>query len=141
MQAGAEKLPNLKVIYASNNKISSWADLDKVAQLTKLEELLLVGNPLYNDYKDRGALPEYRIEVQTPSEKLLVCRQSDSEPPFLPTTTKIIPAAACPSHAHQGSNTPWTTACRSSNGYHSCKSWMGRRLKGRSVTQPLQQHP
>ena len=63
MQAGVEKLPNLKVLYASNNKLSSWADVEKINQLPKLEELLLAGNPLYNDYKDRGALPEYRIEV------------------------------------------------------------------------------
>ena len=64
MQSGVEKLPNLRVLYASNNKLSSWADLDKVNQLPKLEELLLAGNPLYNDYRDRGALAEYRVEVR-----------------------------------------------------------------------------
>ena len=63
MQTGVEKLPNLRVLYASNNKISSFADLDRVGQLAKLEELLLAGNPLYNDYRDKGSLAEYRIEV------------------------------------------------------------------------------
>ena len=63
VQAGVEKLPNLRVLYASNNKLSSWADIEKVSQLPKLEELLLAGNPLYNDYRDRAALPEFRIEV------------------------------------------------------------------------------
>lgn len=29
----------------------------------KLEELLLVGNPLYNEYRDNNAIPDYRVEV------------------------------------------------------------------------------
>lgn len=29
-----------------------------------LEELLLVGNPLYNEYKDKGETQAYRIEVR-----------------------------------------------------------------------------
>lgn len=33
-------------------------------QPAQLEDLLLVGNPLYNDYKDNNALSEYRIEVR-----------------------------------------------------------------------------
>ena len=68
-----EKLPNLRVLYASNNKLSSWADIEKVSQLPKLEELLLAGNPLYNDYRDRAALPEYRIEVRQPSPVIPAC--------------------------------------------------------------------
>lgn len=28
-----------------------------------LEELLLVGNPLYNEFKENNALQQYRIEV------------------------------------------------------------------------------
>jgi len=62
-QGGAEKAPNLKVLYASNNKIAGWNEVDKLASLPHLEDLLLVGNPLYNDYKDNNALSEYRIEV------------------------------------------------------------------------------
>ena len=66
-QSGVEKLPNLRVLYASNNKLSGWGDLEAAKQLPKLEELLLAGNPIYNDYKDKGALSEYRIEVPPPS--------------------------------------------------------------------------
>jgi dynein light chain 1 len=62
-QSGIEKLQNLKVLYCSNNKVASWAEIDRLASLPALEDLLLVGNPLYNDYKDNNALSEYRIEV------------------------------------------------------------------------------
>lgn len=48
----------------SNNKIASWSDVDRLASLTSLEDILLVGNPIYNDYKDQNALSEYRIEVR-----------------------------------------------------------------------------
>ena len=64
MQTGLEKLNNLKVLYASNNKVASWADLANLPQLPALKELLLNGNPLYNEYKDRGEIPQYRIEVK-----------------------------------------------------------------------------
>jgi hypothetical protein len=63
LQGGADKATNLRVIYASNNKIAGWNEVDKLASLASLEDLLLVGNPLYNDYKDNNALSEYRVEV------------------------------------------------------------------------------
>lgn len=63
MQTGLEKLNSLKVLFISNNKITSWADLVPLAQLPALKELLLVGNPLFKDYQDRGENPQYRIEV------------------------------------------------------------------------------
>lgn len=61
--AGIEKLTNLRVLFISNNKITSMAEIDRLAGLDKLEDLLLVNNPLYNDYKDQAATQEYRIEV------------------------------------------------------------------------------
>eukprot|EP00983_Pelagomonas_calceolata_P010046 326135-Pelagomonas_calceolata.AAC.2 len=67
LQAGADKAPNLRVLYASNNKIAGWNEIDRLASLAHLEDLLLVGNPLYNDYKDNNALSEYRVEVSTSS--------------------------------------------------------------------------
>ncbi len=51
------------MLFASNNKIASWSEIDRLASLSQLEDLLLVGNPIYNDYKDNNALSEYRIEV------------------------------------------------------------------------------
>ena len=63
VQNGIEKLGNLRVLLMSNNKIASWAEIDRLAGLGKLEDLLLIGNPLYIDYKDNNALSDYRIEV------------------------------------------------------------------------------
>ena len=48
----------------SNNKVKDWGEVDRLTALPALEELLLVGNPLHTDFKDRGALPEFRLEVQ-----------------------------------------------------------------------------
>mmetsp|Transcript_10242 Transcript_10242/g.29275 ORF Transcript_10242/g.29275 Transcript_10242/m.29275 type:complete len:199 (-) Transcript_10242:103-699(-) len=62
--AGIDKLNNLRVLYLSNNKIKDWAEIDRLSVLDgKLEELLLVGNPLYDEYKANGEIPQYRIEV------------------------------------------------------------------------------
>lgn len=61
--AGIEKLVNLRVLFMSNNKIATMNDIDKLAPLDKLEDLLLVGNPVYNEYKDSNNLSEYRLEV------------------------------------------------------------------------------
>lgn len=63
LQAGIEKLLNLRVLYMSNDKLTTWSEIDRLASLEKLEDLLLIGNPLYNDYKDNNALSDYRIEV------------------------------------------------------------------------------
>jgi dynein light chain 1 len=59
-----EKLAQLRVLFLSNNKVKDWTEVDRLAAVEHLEELLLVGNPLYNDYKDNNALPEYRVEVR-----------------------------------------------------------------------------
>jgi dynein light chain 1 len=64
MQAGIEKCSRLRVLYASNNRIKDWGEVDRLSALAELEELLLVGNPLYNEWKENGALPQYRIEVR-----------------------------------------------------------------------------
>lgn len=62
-QSGVEKLAQLRVLFLSNNKVRDWTEVDRLAALQRLEELLLVGNPLYTDYRDNNALPEYRVEV------------------------------------------------------------------------------
>ena len=52
------------MLFVSNNKVKDWPEVERLAALPTLEELLLVGNPLHADYKDRGALPEYRLEAR-----------------------------------------------------------------------------
>ena len=66
LQAGIEKCGQLRVLYASNNRLKEWAEVERLAALPLLEDLLLVGNPLYNEWKDNNALPQYRIEVCSP---------------------------------------------------------------------------
>eukprot|EP00193_Tetraselmis_chui_P021751 CAMPEP_0177794678 /NCGR_PEP_ID=MMETSP0491_2-20121128/25780_1 /TAXON_ID=63592 /ORGANISM="Tetraselmis chuii, Strain PLY429" /LENGTH=175 /DNA_ID=CAMNT_0019317363 /DNA_START=406 /DNA_END=929 /DNA_ORIENTATION=+ len=60
---GIDKLSNLRVLYLSNNKIKDWAEVDRLAGVETLEEVLLVGNPLYEEYKANGEIPNYRVEV------------------------------------------------------------------------------
>ena len=43
-----------------------------------LEELLLVGNPLYNEYKDKGETQAYRIEVRARSGQPSCCQAGHS---------------------------------------------------------------
>jgi dynein light chain 1 len=47
MQAGIEKLTNLRVLFIANNKVSSWSEVDRLAVLDKLEDLLLSGVCVY----------------------------------------------------------------------------------------------
>lgn len=62
-QAGIEKCTELRVLYASNNRIKDWAEVERLAALPLLEDLLLIGNPLYCEWRDNNALPQYRVEV------------------------------------------------------------------------------
>ncbi len=54
---------NLRTLYMSNNKLKDWSEVDRLGALDKLEELLLVGNPLYNEATNGGSTANYRIEV------------------------------------------------------------------------------
>lgn len=65
MQAGVEKLTNLKILYLSNNKVKDWPEIERLSALDKLDELLLQGCPIYNDAKDAGNLADYRIQVRS----------------------------------------------------------------------------
>jgi hypothetical protein len=64
VQAGIEKCTSLRVLFMSNNKLKDWAELERLSALPGLEELLLIGNPLYNEFKDNNAIPQYRVEVR-----------------------------------------------------------------------------
>jgi len=47
---GVENLRNLRVLYASNNMISSWDEIDRLAHLEHLHDVLFIGNPLHTKY-------------------------------------------------------------------------------------------
>lgn len=53
---GIENCTHLRVLYASNNKIKDWDEIDKLKELPDLQQLLLLGNPIAAD-------PSYREEV------------------------------------------------------------------------------
>lgn len=54
-------------------QVRDWTEVDRLAALERLDELLLVGNPLYNDHKDNNTLPEYRVEVRASSRNMGQC--------------------------------------------------------------------
>lgn len=50
---GLSGLTNLTTLYISNNLIKSWAELDKLAALPNLKDVLFVGNPIYDESGSR----------------------------------------------------------------------------------------
>lgn len=56
---GLSCLPELEVLYLSNNAIKDWSELEKLSACTKLKDILLVGNPCYDDVSPEEA----RIKV------------------------------------------------------------------------------
>lgn len=57
---GLACLKNLTTLYCSNNCIKSFSELDKLASLDKLVNVLFIGNPMYDE---AGGSKEARIEV------------------------------------------------------------------------------
>ena len=51
------------MLLASNNRVTSWTEVERLAALPGLTHLLLAGNPLATEYRDRGAALEYRLEM------------------------------------------------------------------------------
>ncbi|CAG4969938.1 unnamed protein product [Colias eurytheme] len=45
---GINVLRNLKVLYMSNNLVKEWSEFNKLQELPNLDDLLFVGNPLYD---------------------------------------------------------------------------------------------
>ena len=58
--AGIEKLHNLQILFISNNKIADWKEVERLASLPKLRDLLMVGNPLYVAHMAEG---NWRVEL------------------------------------------------------------------------------
>lgn len=46
---GLSNMRALRVIYMSNNNIKQFSEIEKLAGLPALEEILLLGNPIYDD--------------------------------------------------------------------------------------------
>jgi dynein light chain 1, axonemal len=52
---GLQACAKLQVLYMSNNKIADWGELDKLAGLPELREVLFLGNPMYDGVPDKAA--------------------------------------------------------------------------------------
>ena len=58
---GLQPCQNLKVLYIACNKIKTLDEVQRLNQLSKLEKLLLMGNPVYGD-KDRTEMAPYIVK-------------------------------------------------------------------------------
>lgn len=58
--SGLENCTNLRVLYLSNNKISSFDELERIAHLSTLKDVLFAGNPIF---LNAASEQEYRYEV------------------------------------------------------------------------------
>lgn len=48
--SGLDKLKNLKTLYMSNNQISNWTEIERLAnQCPELVDVLFIGNPIFNN--------------------------------------------------------------------------------------------
>lgn len=56
---GLASLGNLTTLYISNNQIKAWTEVEKLAALPRLRDLLLIGNPIYEGLSKEDA----RLEV------------------------------------------------------------------------------
>ena len=79
---GVTGLSELEVLFLSNNKISRWEEISKLNANTKLKDVLLVGNPIYEGLseedrrikvlqclKDHPTLNKIDNEIIKPSER------------------------------------------------------------------------
>ncbi|XP_022913968.1 dynein axonemal light chain 1 [Onthophagus taurus] len=72
---GINVLRRLKVLYMSNNLVKEWGEFNKLQDLPVLEELLFVGNPLYDNMEESN----WKIEA---TKRLPNLKKLDGEPVF-----------------------------------------------------------
>jgi len=58
---GLSSLTKLTTLYCSNNLLKSFSDLDKLAILPALKDVVFVGNPMYQDAKDDPRLEVMKV--------------------------------------------------------------------------------
>jgi dynein light chain 1 len=59
----------LRVLYAGHNNIDKLSEIDRLAQLPNLEDIVLIGNPVHLDLNKKGT---YRTEILKRLKKLQV---------------------------------------------------------------------
>ena len=84
--AGVEKLSHLEVLFMSNNKISSWAEVERLAACSNMRDLLLKGNPLCDACAEAG---DWRIQVVKRLPGLKVRRPASGRAQDRPPTRSL----------------------------------------------------
>jgi len=67
---GVAVLKKVKTLYMSNNKVKDWKEFDQLKDMTSLEELLMVGNPLEEKHSAEGDWVE-QVSARLPNLKKL----------------------------------------------------------------------
>eukprot|EP01017_Pseudomicrothorax_dubius_P022064 TRINITY_DN2375_c0_g2_i2.p1 TRINITY_DN2375_c0_g2~~TRINITY_DN2375_c0_g2_i2.p1 ORF type:complete len:156 (-),score=36.20 TRINITY_DN2375_c0_g2_i2:119-586(-) len=52
---GLQSCIKLQTLYVSNNRITSWDELDKLKELPELQNVLFIGNPIYDNQTKQDA--------------------------------------------------------------------------------------
>ena len=50
---GIQGCVRLHTLFISNNKVKNWEEVNRLSQLSSLKNLLLVGNPIYDQYSNK----------------------------------------------------------------------------------------
>ncbi|EFN64869.1 Dynein light chain 1, axonemal [Camponotus floridanus] len=70
---GIQAMKNLRVLYMSNNLVREWNEFARLQELPNLQDLVFVGNPLYENHE----VEQWRIEV---ARRLPSLEKLDGEP-------------------------------------------------------------
>ncbi|XP_076385892.1 dynein axonemal light chain 1 [Megachile rotundata] len=70
---GINYMRNLRVLYMSNNLVREWHEFNRLQELANLQDLLFVGNPLYESME----VEQWRAEV---ARRLPTLEKLDGEP-------------------------------------------------------------
>jgi dynein light chain 1 len=62
---GLQPCKKLEVLYMSNNKIKDWSELAKLQPLSNLQQVLFLGNPIYEGLNKRQAM--HKVVEQLPN--------------------------------------------------------------------------
>eukprot|EP01062_Namystynia_karyoxenos_P029018 TRINITY_DN21877_c0_g1_i1.p1 TRINITY_DN21877_c0_g1~~TRINITY_DN21877_c0_g1_i1.p1 ORF type:complete len:261 (+),score=113.10 TRINITY_DN21877_c0_g1_i1:90-785(+) len=63
--SGLDKLRSLSVLYMSNNLVAKWTEVEKLTNNSRLTDLLMINNPVYEDTVSGDGVPEWRLQLLT----------------------------------------------------------------------------
>uniref|UniRef100_A0A0G4GA02 Dynein axonemal light chain 1 n=1 Tax=Chromera velia CCMP2878 TaxID=1169474 RepID=A0A0G4GA02_9ALVE len=66
---GLSPCVKLQVLFMSNNKIKNWEEIEKLASLPELQNVLFIGNPIYDGFSKEDVKP--KVVKRLPNIKTL----------------------------------------------------------------------